>query len=829
MSGLTLYNKKRSFKRTPEPEGVLGKRRPHKKLSFVVQKHDASRLHYDFRLEVNGVLKSWAIPKGPSMNPTDKRLAVEVEDHPLSYGGFEGTIPKGNYGAGKVEIWDKGWFEPEHIDGDNMQASIASDLESGSLKFIMHGEKLKGSFALVRLKDDKKKNWLLIKHKDEFASGSAMDPVSGNNGEKLEQQPPQRSVREPANEKLSTFTRPMLAELGDQAFDNADWVYEIKWDGYRAIAEVGDKEVKLYSRNGLSFVRLYPSVIHELKKIMKRAVLDGEIVAMDENNKPSFQKLQQYAENRSQPLQYYIFDCLSHNGNDITRLPLTDRKEFIRKVLPESSVLKYSEHVEKYGIEFFSKVKSMDLEGMVAKRADSPYQPGKRSKDWLKIKNHNTQEAIIAGYTAPKGSRNYFGALLLGIRSGKQLKYIGHTGTGFSESILKNVFSQMQPLITKTSPFKTKVPVNGAVTWVEPTLVCEVKYSEVTDDGILRHPVFMGLRIDKPAEEADHLDVMTKPTVTAKRPTPSKAAVTKAKGKELSLDNHKIIITHPDKVYWPQEKITKIDLVNYYQDVHKYILPYLKGRPESLKRNPNGIGDKGFFNKNAGVSAPDWVESISIHADSTGKEVDYIICNNRATLAYMNNLGCIEINPWNSTVENLDKPDYLIIDLDPSEKSKFDDVIDAALAVKEVLDRAKINGYCKTSGASGLHVYVPLHAAYGYDQARQFAEVIATLACEALPGTTTTERSLGNRKGKIYVDYLQNSRGQTLACPYSVRPVRGASVSTPLQWKELKHGMRPSDFTILNIRKRLEKTGDLFMGVLKEKTDLVKAIKKLER
>ncbi|HWA35787.1 MAG TPA: non-homologous end-joining DNA ligase, partial [Cyclobacteriaceae bacterium] len=574
MAELTLYNKKRAFRRTPEPQGKIAKRRPQKELQFIVQEHHASHLHYDFRLELNGVLKSWAIPKGPSMNPEDKRLAVEVEDHPLSYGKFEGIIPKGNYGAGTVKIWDSGWYEPEHADGD-AQESIEQQLEKGSLKFTLHGKKLRGSFALVRFKTDKKNNWLLIKHKDEFAAPSAVDPVNATDGEKVKEEKPLQSVRQPGNEKLTHFVKPMLAELGDQPFDNDEWVYEIKWDGYRAIAEVGDKEVKLYSRNGLSFVRLYPSVIHELKKIMKRAVLDGEIVAMDENNKPSFQKLQQYAEHRSQPLQYYIFDCLSHNGKDLTGMPLTDRKEYIKKVLPESSVLKYSDHVEKYGIEFFSRVKSMDLEGMVAKRADSIYTKGKRSKDWLKIKNHNTQEAIIAGYTEPKGSRKYFGALLLAIKSGKSLKYVGHTGTGFTESILKDVYSRLQPLKRRESPFEKKIPVNGAVTWVEPKLVCELKYSEVTQDGILRHPVFMGLRIDKPAEETDRIDALEMKKQSRSKGKKSASAATKSmaskasNGTELSLDGHKVVITHPEKIYWPEEKISKQDLVDYYQSVHK--------------------------------------------------------------------------------------------------------------------------------------------------------------------------------------------------------------------------------------------------------------------
>lgn len=639
-----------------------------------------------------------------------------------------------------------------------------------------------------------------------------------------------RSVRS-GNDKLTNYIKPMLAQIHDEAFDDNDWLFEIKWDGYRAVAEVNKNGVRLYSRNGLSFLGLYPAVADELKKIKEDVVLDGEIVVLNEKGKPDFQKLQQYDHNPSLTIQYYVFDCLFYKGKSVMHLPLVDRKRIAEKVLFKSKILKYSDHVMHKGAEFFSKVMEMDLEGMIAKRASSPYSPGKRTRDWLKIKNHNTQEAVIAGYTAPRGSREHFGALILGMYENKKLKYIGHTGTGFTSAVLKDVFEILRPLRRETSPFEKKVPVNAPVTWVEPVVVCAIKFTESTEEGILRHPVFQGLRIDKPANEATTLDVKATLPVKKlpKKQTASKSTSDSGKEKNIKVDGHVLTLTNQHKLYWPDEKITKGDLINYYNTVSKYILPYLKGRPQSLRRNPNGIMDKGFFHKDAGHDAPEWVETISLEAESANRNIEYILCNNKATLLYLNNLGCIELNPWNSRINKLDHPDYMVMDLDPSDNNTFEQIIDAALVVKQILDKAGAPAYCKTSGATGLHVYVSLKAQYTYEEIREFAELIAKLAEEQLPETTTTERSLGKRKGRIYLDYLQNKKGQTLASVYSVRPKPGATVSTPLFWKEVKHGLHPGQFNIHNLEKRLEKTGDLFAGVLKENINLRKCLKNLER
>lgn len=857
--GLKLYKKKRNFKNTPEPEGKV---KPSKsKLCFVVQRHDASRLHYDFRLELDGVMKSWAVPKGPSLNPQDKRLAVMVEDHPMAYNTFHGVIPKGNYGAGTVDIWDEGTYtvDPAHAKTKNEKAELRKMLEKGQLKFVMKGKHLKGSFALVRLRDEK--NWLLIKHRDAYAvddyDSEEIAPIKPHTADKTWQSNRPNSRQKSAraartvrakSHKLTHYIKPMLASPNGVPFSDEDWVFEIKWDGYRAITEKKGKHIKFYSRNGLSFNELYPELIPELMKIKKDCVLDGEIVVLNEHGRPSFQKLQQFDEHRDLPIIYYVFDCLWYAGKDLTDLPLLERKKYVLKALPKSHAVLYSDHLETEGEKFFSEIIKLEgLEGMMAKRADSLYEEGRRSRSWLKIKLVNTQEAVIAGYTAPRQSRKYFGALVLGVYDNKKLRYIGHSGTGFTDTLLKELHARLQPLITDESPFDEKIPVNAAVTWVKPEMVCNVKFSELTDDGIMRHPVFMGLRIDKEPEEVDHVDAPMKTKsqsrkkpvkkTTAKK-TVKKASVKTAKSDDIgtsqanervvTVNGHELKLTNQNKIYWPEEQYTKGDVIQYYNQIARYILPYLVDRPQSLKRNPGGIEDKGFYHKDAGDAAPHWVKSVEVYSESGNKTIDYILCNDKATLLYLNNLGCIEINPWNSRIKKPDHPDYLIMDIDPSEKNTFNQVIDVALVIKEILDKAGCTCYCKTSGATGMHIYIPLQGAYTYDQARPFSEIIAHLTQEQLPDFTTVERPLNQRKGRIYIDFLQNRRGQTLSSVYSLRPVPGASVSTPLNWKEVKHGLTPLDFTIKTIHKRLAKVGDLFANVLTDKNDLRKCIDRLE-
>ena len=623
--------------------------------------------------------------------------------------------------------------------------------------------------------------------------------------------------------KFAHFVQPMLAKLHDSPFDDADWFFEIKWDGYRAIAEINKTDTRIYSRNGLSFETAYPEVFAELSKIKSGVITDGEIVVLDAGGKPSFQLLQQYGQNEGQQICYYVFDCLHVNGKSIESKPLYERKKILKELLPESDVIRYCDHVEERGTDFFKAIKKQGLEGMIAKRADSRYAGGRRTDDWLKVKNIMMEEAVIAGYTQARGSRKHFGALILGVYEKGNLQYIGHTGTGFDNATLKELYEQLQPLKTSDSPFSADVPVNAPVTWVKPKLVCNLKYTEITGEGHRRHPVFMGLRIDKAAKDV-HEEVRDDSAVRSDNKK-KKSAMMET---EIKAGTRKVQITHPDKVFFPDEGYTKGDVINYYNTVYPCIIRYMKDRPESLLRMPNGIKEAGFFHKDAGLTGPDWVKSIPLFSESADKEINYIICNDRATLLYMANLGCIEMNPWNSRLKHLDRPDYLVMDIDPSEKNTFEQVIETANVIKEILDKAGAPSFPKTSGATGIHVYVPLGAKYTYDQCKDFAHMIAMMTQSALPSFTSLERSLSKRgKDNIYIDFLQNRKGQTLSCAYSLRPKAGATVSTPLEWSEVKSGLHPSNFTMNNIMDRIQKKGDIFSGVLLKGIDMKKCISRL--
>ena len=639
----------------------------------------------------------------------------------------------------------------------------------------------------------------------------------------------------------------MLAKESSESFSDENWLYEIKWDGYRAIAELNNEQVKLYSRNGNSFEAAYPVVFEALQNMSLNAVVDGEIVVINEEGKPDFQKLQHYAENTNFPIVYYVFDLLRLNNKDLYDVPLIDRKSQLQKLIGENDVIKYSDHVLEQGDAFFEVARQKDLEGIMAKKADSLYYPGKRTNEWLKIKHHKSDEAIIAGFTAPRGGRKYFGALVLGIKKDGKLLYAGHTGSGFNEQSLKELFNKLEPIIQQESPFNERVKTNMPVTWVAPQYVCELKFTEWTRDGKMRHPIFLRLRDDKKPGDVESNQIefigmkaakksikkssVTKASLNTNEEKPVTAAVVaNEREKTYVMGRISVKTTNRNKIFFPDDGITKGDIIDYYEKMADYILPYLKDRPESLFRTPNGINEPGFFHKNAGEEAPTWVKSIEIKS-GTGlgsKQIDYLLCNNKATLLYMANLGCIEINPWHSTVRKLDNPDYLIIDIDPSDKNTFEHVIEAAIATKEVLDRAGAISFCKTSGASGLHVYVPTGKKYSYDQVKDFAFLVCMLVNEKLPEITTLERSLSKRsKSQIYMDYLQNRRGQTIASVYSVRPKPGATVSTPLEWKEVKKGLHPSSFTIHTIAQRLKEKGDLFAGLLNNTIDLNSCLEKL--
>ena len=843
--GLDKYNEKRNFNQTPEPKG---KQQEHKgQLRFVVQRHQASTLHYDFRLEMEGVLKSWAVPKGPSMNPADKRLAMQVEDHPYSYRTFEGDIPEGNYGAGHVDIWDEGtYYAAETDDTADSEQLLLQGLEKGSISFVLEGGKLQGAFSLVKMKGRQKGAWLLIKKNDEAAVTEAYNSEDHLNGKPKarsvtkakSKSAPEKKVSKPKAKaaKMPEQIIPMMAKLTDGPFDSDDWIYEIKWDGYRAIAEVKDGQVKLYSRNGKSFGEKYKPVLESLQQLDQDVVLDGEIVVLNDEGYATFQQLQNYQNTPSEHLYFYAFDLLYQNGEDLRNLPLLERKKRLEELLKdELPAVRYSDHVVGRGIDFFKEAQRNRVEGIMAKKADSPYRTGKRSSEWLKIKTHLRQEAVVGGFTEPKGKRKHIGALLLGVYEAGKLTYVGQSGSGFNSKNLEALKAKLDKLVQKESPFSGKVKPNAPATWVKPELVAEITFAEWTKDGIMRQAIYEGLREDKNARDVVHETAIH--TTDAVKEAAQEPISKKTKGKETttgatgkkhttrSIEGQEVPLTSLDKFYWPAEHITKGDLIDYYQSIGDIILPYLHDRPQSLFRNPDGISKPGFFQKDI-THAPSWVRTIELKAASTGEQVEYLVCDNKATLAYMNNLGCIQLNPWNSRISHLDKPDYMVIDLDPGENT-FDDVVEVALATKEVMDKAGIAVYCKTSGATGMHLFVPLGAKYTFDQARDFAHIVARLVHDKLPTLTSLERNPKQRLKKVYIDYLQNSIGQTIAAAYTVRPKTGATVSAPLSWDEVKPGLTPEEFTLKNMPARIREKGDLFKGVLGKGIDLTQSINRL--
>ncbi|MCW3074503.1 MAG: ligase [Flaviaesturariibacter sp.] len=919
---LSLYNKKRNFSETSEPVGKEKSSKDH--LRFVIQKHDASHVHYDFRLELKGTLKSWAVPKGPSLKPADKRLAMHVEDHPYDYRNFEGVIPEGNYGGGTVIIWDEGFYEPLDSAGlshAEQEKELLRQYFAGNMKFVMHGKKINGSFSLRKLGKEEK-SWLLIKSSDEFASDEdiALQNASVRSGKTIaevaaaagttpnhpeeEVKAPVKSAKKAAVKKAAskkapakTATKktaarsskkkeldiasllggsfalakkspmphefkPMLATLVDAPFSSDDWLFEIKWDGYRAVAEIQNGDVDLISRNLKPFTGKYLPVAEALRSLDINAVFDGEIIAVDDKGLANFQLLQNW-QNSPVQLQYSVFDIIWLEGYDITGPPLIERKAILRRIVPEDHpVLKYSDHVVGDGENFFKVALQQGLEGVMAKRSNSVYTMGARTEDWLKVKVNQRQEVIITGFTKPRNTRKFFGALLLGAYKDGELVYVGHTGSGFSTKRLEAIHNQLQPLIIDECPFAKCPKGNMPVTWVKPQLVCEIKFTEWTKDWMARHPIFMGLRSDKKAadviiEKSKNSNAMVSKSVTksaakkevtkasAKKAPPKKAAITTKtsskktadSGKEVSLEDgvdqsvalskQEVHLTNLSKIYWPKEGARKVDLINYYLKAAPYLLPYMKDRPQSLHRHPNGINGQHFFQKDMGGKIPSWIPTHRDFSESTNQNVDYMICNDEATLIYMANMGCIELHPWHSRTQNWQKPDWCLIDLDP-EGIGFDKVIECAQVVKKVLDSIGADCYPKTSGSTGIHIYIPLGGKYNYDQSKSLAELIVTMVNAEIPGYTSIERSPAKRKNKIYLDYLQNRETQTAAAPYSMRPKPGVPVSTPLHWDEVKKGLLPTTYNMNNIFDRLKAEGDLFKPVLGKGIELVKVLKKME-
>ncbi|MFD0749155.1 DNA ligase D [Mucilaginibacter calamicampi] len=883
--GLKEYVKKRDFRKTAEPKAGRSKDKDH--LMFVIQKHDATRLHYDFRLEMDGVLKSWAVPKGPSLDPKIKHLAMMVEDHPFDYRNFEGIIPEGEYGGGTVIVWDQGIYEPiGEIKGKKAQEKhLLKQLESGSVKIRLHGEKVKGEFALVKTHGMGENGWLLIKHKDEFATTTDITKkdksvLSGKNLEQMErtsekvwangqeetlkpdeeladkveaEEPEEVDVKailkSAPKSSAPTNVKPMKATLVDAPFDEPGWLFEVKWDGYRAIAILDKKDgVQLISRNNLPFEKYYP-INQGLATWKMNAVLDGELLVLNDKGISDFGAMQNWRSEADGNLVFYIFDILWYEGKNLMGLPLAERQAVLQSILPsDNDHIRQSKIFDANGIDFFSAAERMGLEGIIAKKANSVYTSDLRSKEWLKIKVQRRQEVVIAGFTKNEGTGKAFSALILGVYDAKgALQFTGKVGTGFSDKLQKEMMAQFKPLITKDSPFDYDVDVDkptrfrpkrmGAKpTWLKPELVCEVAYAEVTGDGVFRQASFKGMREDKKAKDV----VLENPAdtgTTVKDAAPADLALAPVRNTERKtllnptedtqvkkICGHQLKFNHVTKLYWPEDKVTKGDMLNYYYKVGEYIMPYLKDRPMSLNRFPGGIHGNSFYQKNVTDKAPDWAKTFH-HVTDEGKETNYLVGTDEASLLWMNSLGCIEINPWFSRAQSPDNPDYCVIDLDP-DKHTYDQVVQAALEVKKVLDAIGVPAYPKTSGSTGMHIYIPLGAKYSYDQSQMFANIVVKIVHKEISEFTSLERSIAARKGKMYLDYLQNRPGATIAGPYSLRPKPGATVSMPLSWEEVKPGLTIRQFNIHNAIDRLKETGDLFHGVLGEGIDLAAVIKK---
>lgn len=892
---LDKYREKRSAEKTPEP---FGGKPSGKELRFVVQKHDASHLHYDFRLEMDGVLKSWAVPKGPSLDPDVKRLAMMVEDHPYVYRDFEGIIPKGQYGGGTVIVWDEGTYEAaEMVEGDlkKQEKSLLHQLHAGKLKIVLKGKKLKGEFALVKAYGRGDNGWLLMKLEDKYATTDDVthkdksvlskktiaqmekspDAVYGKKSipkkkavktnksndtdaaevieDQVEHTVPAvkkskaqltKLLRGAPEQKYYTEVEPMLATLVDKPFDSDEWIYEVKWDGYRAVSFLNKGKIEIKSRNNKSFNEKFYPIYDELKTFKMDAILDGEVVVVGAEGKANFGALQNWRSEADGELVYYVFDVLWYQGQDLKDLPLMERKAILSQILPTSKTIIISQDFETSGIEFLEAARKMDLEGIMAKRKDSLYHTKARTKDWLKIKANKRQEVVIAGYTLNDDSSKLFSSLLVGVYDGKELIYTGKVGTGFNEQDQRDIMALFKPLITKKVPFAAEPDVNkpsrfrpnpphATVTWLKPELLCEVTFTEITSDGVMRHPSFQGLRSDKNAKKV----VLEKEELVSKVLSDKKTPLVQPRGKTTrktllnpsektqvkKINGHELKFTNLDKIFWPKDKVSKRDLINYYYQIAPYILPYLKERPQSMNRFPNGIEGEGFYFKNVTDTAPDWAETYLYDSEADDKERHYLVGKDEATLLYMANLGCIEMNPWSSTVKKPGHPTFCIIDLDP-DKNSFDQVIEAAQVTKQLLDSMGVPSYCKTSGSTGLHIYIPLGNKYTYEQSKEFARVIVTLVHNELPKFTSIERAIKDRKGKMYLDFLQNRPHATIAAAYSVRPKPGATVSMPLLWEEVKKGLKMSDFTIFNAVDRVKDEGDIFKPVLGKGIDLKKII-----
>ena len=914
---LAEYQRKRDFDKTAEPSGdesASPKRAGH--LRFVIQKHAASHLHFDLRLELDGVMKSWAVPKGPSRDPSVKRLAMQVEDHPIDYNTFEGTIPKGEYGGGTVMLWDRGTYSSDvAISADEEQNTIREGLKRGDLKITFHGDKLHGSYALIRMKfardGSSKPQWLLIKHRDEFASEGdvvAENMTSVDTGRTMEEiasgkSKVWRSNREPkkaaaissrvkvAPRKIAATLssakpslkslEPMYASVGSEVPEQG-WTFEAKYDGIRILAYATSTDVKLVTRNGKDKAQQFPEIVATLKKLAAQSrrsfVLDGEIVALIDGVPARFQELQSRMHvkdshmierhSSSTPAALILFDILMDGDEVLSKEPWTERRARLVKRVGKrvSEQLRITESVQGDGKKMLEEARRQGWEGIIAKRIDSRYEPGNRSRNWLKLKIEFRQEFVVGGYTEPRNSREHIGALLLGYFDHGRFIYVGHTGGGFTRQGLEEMYRRLKPLQRKTSPFEEMPKTNETAHWVKPEVVVEVKFNEWTADRRLRQPIFLGVRDDKYPKDVglDPTSVQKKSargrtiakqparhsiaarTKTATKALPRKTArrapsagrtrgkIDKAslleqlaaieeKGGDGSLDfggGKTLKVSNLDKIFFPKERCTKGEVMRYYTRIADYILPVMQDRPLVLKRFPNGIDGESFYQQKASDTTPPEVRVELIETDG-GEKQRRIIGGDLLTLLYTVQLGAISVDPWHSRVQSLEYADHTIIDLDPGPRANFARVIQVARWAKEVIDGFGLNATIKTSGSTGLHIYLPLPPRTPNEAATLVAQMIATKIAAAHPKEATIERFVKERgAATVYVDYLQNIQGKTVAAAYSLRAKAGATVSTPLKWNELTDDLDLRAFNLRNAAERFEKIGDVWGDAMKKKNSL---------
>lgn len=800
---LKKYQEKRNFDKTSEPRGKLSRNSHH---LYVIQKHEARNLHYDFRLELNGVLKSWAVPKGPSLDPTIKRLAMHVEDHPVEYGFFEGIIPKGQYGGGTVMLWDKGLWIP--LDDNPTKA-----YEKGHLRFELKAEKLNGRWDLIRFKD--KTHWFLIKYQDTKASLDditeeqpnsvltqlSMKEISKNykkiwttkglvNAANTGSAPKLSLSKQLSPEPFLDWIAPQLATLVSQAPQGEDWLHEVKFDGYRILAFINKNTVTLKSRNNNEWTNYFPQIVTHLKQLeLNNAIIDGEIVVLNEEGKSDFQLLQNSIKSKKQAhFNYYIFDLLYYDKYNLMPLPLIERKELLRQLLKSShDTLCYSDYIQGNGKEVFEHACKMGLEGIISKQAQATYVT-KRSTSWLKVKCIKRQEFVIGGFTKPKGKRTSFGSLLLGVFNNKgDLEYTGHVGTGFTHISLKEIAAHLQQNLQENCPFNTIPPESHHVTWVKPTLVAEVEFRAWTSEGILRHPSFKGLRLDKKATDV-------------KKETPQVV-----KRDEVTMDNKPLKsafkITHPEKILYPEDHITKEELLNYYDFISPLIMPYVKNRALTLLRCPDNY-NQCFYQRHFNKTTPKMLKAITI--ESKGESEDYIYLSDKKGLLSLVQFGALEIHPWASTIDAIEKPDWITLDLDPADDVSWKKVVSAAFDIKHQLEQYQLKSFVKTTGGKGLHVVIPLKPKYEWDEIKNFTHVFVNYMEQLNPKEYISKMSKSARLGKIFIDYLRNQRSATAISVYSTRARLHAPISTPLDWDELSDDKRDTEFHLKNIVHRIQ-------------------------